>query len=243
MTTCPMHGEASDPGARSRRGSSLELFDRRPEGGGKSEVEEMLGQMERAVWPHRGLSAKKVVREVMKRQPATQEKGWATRPRKEMTIGFCTSCNKDVPVFWCDDCPDWECENCRCCVREETVREAPIIFVFGSNLAGRHGKGAALFARQHHGAIYGQGQGLQGNSYAIPTKDERLRTLPLTRIMDSVDEFLRFARSRPDLSFEVTPIGCGLAGYKPEQIAPLFKDAPPNCQLPESFVAVLTPPK
>ena len=63
------------------------------------------------------------------------------------------------------------------------------IFVFGSNLAGRHGKGAALFARQHRGAVYGQGQGLQGCSYAIPTKDARLNTLPLHEIEGYVHHF------------------------------------------------------
>jgi hypothetical protein len=64
------------------------------------------------------------------------------------------------------------------------------VFVFGSNVAGRHGKGAALYALQHHGASYGQGVGPQGNSYAIPTKDENIRTLPLDRIKPFVDEFL-----------------------------------------------------
>jgi hypothetical protein len=114
------------------------------------------------------------------------------------------------------------------------------VFVFGSNLAGRHGKGAALFARQHRGAIYGCAIGYQGNSYAIPTKDAALRTLALERIQAHVDYFLSFAREiRPDLQFQLTPIGCGLAGYKPEQIAPMFRNAPPNVILPEKFKAVL----
>lgn len=103
------------------------------------------------------------------------------------------------------------------------------IFVFGSNLAGRHGKGAALFARQNHGAIYGQGIGLQGSSYAIPTKDERLRTLPLEIVEKYVADFKAFAESHPELRFQVTAIGCGLAGYSPEQIAPLFGGCPSNC--------------
>lgn len=109
------------------------------------------------------------------------------------------------------------------------------IFVFGSNLAGRHGKGAALHARQHHGAIYGQGEGLQGRSYAIPTKDDRIRTLPLDVIRLHVGKFLACARYRPDVRFLLTPIGCGLAGYKPEQIAPMFRDAPPNVIIPDEF--------
>lgn len=113
------------------------------------------------------------------------------------------------------------------------------VFVFGSNEAGRHGKGAAKFAREQHGAIYGQGWGLQGNSFAIPTKDAHIRTLPLEVIRTYVDKFLVFAAGHPDLQFQVTPIGCGLAGYKPEQIAPMFKNPPPNCILPSEFLNIL----
>lgn len=108
-----------------------------------------------------------------------------------------------------------------------------MIFVFGSNLAGRHGKGAALCALRNHGAIYGQGVGRQGNSYAIPTKDARIRTLPLDRIAVYVSEFLEYARQNPDTEFEVTRIGCGLAGYKEADIKPMFKEAPRNCHLPD----------
>jgi len=109
------------------------------------------------------------------------------------------------------------------------------IFVFGSNLAGRHGKGAALYARQHHGAIYGQGIGLQGNSYAIPTKDERIKILSLEIIEQYVQTFRSFAARHPELAFRLTPIGCGLAGYKPRQIAPMFKGAPSNVIIPDEF--------
>lgn len=109
------------------------------------------------------------------------------------------------------------------------------IFVFGSNLAGRHGKGAALFARQNHGAIYGQGIGLQGNSYAIPTKNMSIQVLPLPLIEGFVQEFITFAVEHPEMSFNVTRIGCGLAGYTDEQIAPMFHTAPPNCNLPEGW--------
>lgn len=116
------------------------------------------------------------------------------------------------------------------------------VFVFGSNLAGRHGKGAALWARQHRGAIYGQGEGLQGNSYAIPTKDERLRTLSLNAIEPYVATFKGFADARPHMQFQLTPIGCGLAGYKPSQIAPMFKDAPANVILPQEFRECATAP-
>lgn len=110
-----------------------------------------------------------------------------------------------------------------------------MIFVFGSNLAGIHGAGAALFARLHRGAIVGQGVGLQGHSYAIPTKDERIRTLPLARIKPHVLEFIEFARKNPQLKFEVTRIGCGLAGYVDNDIGPMFKGAPDNCNLPPGW--------
>jgi hypothetical protein len=109
------------------------------------------------------------------------------------------------------------------------------IFVFGSNLAGRHGKGAALFAYMNHGAIYGQGEGLQGNSYAIPTKDFKLHTLPLRDIKRYVNKFIQFAKSNPQMTFTVTAIGCGLAGYKSFQIAWMFKDIPNNIKLPIEF--------
>lgn len=114
------------------------------------------------------------------------------------------------------------------------------VFVFGSNLAGRHGKGAALWARQHRGAIYGQGIGRQGNAYAIPTKDQGLRVLPLHGIAPHVAVFLEYARHHPILHFELTPIGCGLAGYRHDQIAPLFRGAPANVMLPTPFAAILS---
>lgn len=110
-----------------------------------------------------------------------------------------------------------------------------IIFVFGSNLAGRHGKGAALTARQHHGAVYGQGVGLHGNSYAIPTKDERLKVLPLDMIQCYVRAFIAVAKLNPQLTFNVTRIGCGLAGYTDAQIGPMFIGFPSNCILPSGW--------
>ena len=102
------------------------------------------------------------------------------------------------------------------------------IFVFGSNLAGRHGKGAALTAKNCFGAVYGQGFGEQGQSYAVPTKDAKLKTLPLTEIKKHVDVLLEHARNHPHKTFHVTRIGCGLAGYKDHQVAPLFKGASRN---------------
>lgn len=111
------------------------------------------------------------------------------------------------------------------------------IFVFGSNLAGRHGAGSAKAAVEHHGAIYGKGVGRQGRSYAIPTKDRQLRTMPLAEIDRHVGEFLAYALANPDLQFDVVAIGCGLAGYLPGQIAPMFDGAPPNVHLPPEFLA------
>lgn len=115
------------------------------------------------------------------------------------------------------------------------------IFVFGSNLSGIHGAGAAKTARKW-GAILGQAKGLQGNTYAIPTKDKAIRnTSPLHEIGIYVDEFIIFASDSPTITFLVTEIGCGLAGLTPEQVAPLFRGAIPieNIHLPESFWEVL----
>jgi len=109
------------------------------------------------------------------------------------------------------------------------------IFVFGSNLAGKHGKGAALFAKQNYGAIYGQGVGLQGNSYAIPTKDKSLNPLPLKEIEFYVKQFIRFAKEHPEYIFNLTRIGCGLAGYADIQIAPMFHTAPNNVNQPPEW--------
>ncbi len=110
------------------------------------------------------------------------------------------------------------------------------IFVFGSNLAGMHGGGAALFAARHFGAVMGQGVGLQGQSYAIPTMQGGVET-----IKPYVDDFIAFAKARPELFFYVTPIGCGIAGFRDEEIAPLFSAAleVENICLPESFVVAL----
>lgn len=114
------------------------------------------------------------------------------------------------------------------------------IFVFGSNLAGRHGAGAALFAHRNHGAIYRQGEGIQGESYAIPTKDYSIRTLSLIGIQQHVEKFIQFAREHPTYIFNVTRIGCGLAGYIDSQIAPMFNGAPINCRLPEGWRYLIT---
>ena len=110
------------------------------------------------------------------------------------------------------------------------------IFVFGSNLAGVHGGGAARIAVEDFGAIWGQGVGLQGQSYAIPTMQGGIDT-----IKPYVDDFIEFAKQHKELFFYVTRIGCGIAGFLDEEIAPLFKNALDldNVALPESFVKVL----
>ncbi len=110
-----------------------------------------------------------------------------------------------------------------------------MVFVFGSNLAGVHGAVAALYAVKHHGAIYGQGIGLQGNSYGIPTKDAHITTLPIRDITKYVNQFIEFADRHEEMTFMVTRVGCGLAGYTDIQIAPLFKEAPDNCVLPAEW--------
>lgn len=111
-------------------------------------------------------------------------------------------------------------------------RQQVRIFVFGSNLLGRHGKGAALTARQDYGAEYGVGEGRTGNAYAIPTKDECLVPRSLKEVRTSVVRFLEYARTHPELQFLVTRIGCGLAGFNPDDIEPMFAGVPENCVMP-----------
>ena len=94
------------------------------------------------------------------------------------------------------------------------------IFVFGSNLSGMHGGGAALVAYRKFGAVWGQGVGLQGQSYGIPTMQGGVET-----IRPYVDEFIQFAGEHPELTFLVTRIGCGIAGFTDDEISPLFKKA------------------
>ena len=112
------------------------------------------------------------------------------------------------------------------------------VFVYGANLQGRHGAGAAKTAAREHGAVWGK-WGRQGASYGIPTKATPWRSLHLSEVAMHVRDFLAHADAHPGDTFGVTPIGCGLAGFKPTQIAPMFADAPPNVQLPPEFLAVL----
>ena len=114
------------------------------------------------------------------------------------------------------------------------------VFVFGSNKQGRHGKGAALTARNKFGAIYGQSEGLQGQSYAIITKELRKDYQPvsLQEVKEGVDTFIQFAKDNQHLTFYVVELGCNLAYFTVEEIAPLFRPAMrlKNVYLPERFV-------
>ena len=109
------------------------------------------------------------------------------------------------------------------------------VFVFGSNARGMHGGGAARVALEKFGAIWGQGEGLQGQSYAIPTM-EGFENIPSV-----VDRFIDFAAEHPELKFYVTPIGCGIAGYVESEIAPLFAKAVAleNVYLPAGFWEII----
>ena len=106
------------------------------------------------------------------------------------------------------------------------------IFVFGSNLEGSHGGGAAAIAARKFGAIWGQGVGLQGQSYGIPTMHGGV-----SAITPYVDEFIEFAKNNAQLDFLVTRIGCGIAGFREEEIAPLFENVTSleNVYLPDTF--------
>lgn len=110
------------------------------------------------------------------------------------------------------------------------------IFVFGSNLAGQHAGGAARFAADKFGAVWGQGVGLQGQSYAIPTMQGGVET-----IKPYIDEFVKFAKEHTEYDFLVTRIGCGIAGFTDEEIAPLFEGckALENVALPEEWRGIL----
>jgi len=107
------------------------------------------------------------------------------------------------------------------------------VFVFGSNASGAHGAGAALTAYERFGAIWGQGRGLQGQSYGIDTMSG------WDALVADVRDFLGFAREHPELTFLLTPVGTGIAGWSATEVAPLFADAPDNVLLPESFAALL----
>ncbi|MFY2658217.1 DUF4326 domain-containing protein [Achromobacter xylosoxidans] len=125
-------------------------------------------------------------------------------------------------------------------------------FVFGSNLAGRHGKGAALVAREQFGAVYGQGEGPQGQSYGIATKDgrpgtpplaDKAATLPLPQIQLGIDRFIEYAKAHPDKTFYLARLGCSLAAHSDSDIAPMFDLAPANCVFSDAWTEWLGLPK
>ncbi len=116
------------------------------------------------------------------------------------------------------------------------------VFVFGSNLAGRHGKGAALLAKEAYGAQAGVGSGPSGKSFAIPTKDVHLGILPIEVIRRYASDFKTYARLHPEQTFFLTRIGCGLAGFTNSEIAPLFADAPDNCSFPVEWIPFISHP-
>ena len=109
------------------------------------------------------------------------------------------------------------------------------VFVFGSNIQGAHGGGAAWFAHKHFGAEWGVGEGLTGRTYALPTMEGK------DSMKAAVDRFVACARQHPELTFLVTAVGCGIAGYTPEEVAPLFKEATSleNVYLPQVFWDIL----
>ncbi len=113
------------------------------------------------------------------------------------------------------------------------------VFVFGSDLAGHHDSGDALVALRTRGAVYGQGSGLQGGAYAIPTRQRAGQPRAPHEIAESVSAFLHFTRMRPWALFDVAPVGCGAAGYKAEEIAPMFAAAPHNVTLHKVFEDIL----
>lgn len=120
--------------------------------------------------------------------------------------------------------------------KQITSLEPNQVFVFGSNEAGIHGAGAARIALKW-GAKIGKGEGLYGSTYAIPTKDHNIKSLRIDQIKPYVDRFIEFAKNHPEKTFLVTEIGCGLAGFKTEDISPLFMEARglDNVWLPESL--------
>ena len=119
--------------------------------------------------------------------------------------------------------------------KDGTVPTADEIFVFGSNQRGLHGAGAATVARLNFGAVPGYWYGLMGHSYAIATKDRHLRSLGLVEIEKAVGVFCEFTHNNPEMRFFVTRVGCGYAGYRNSQMAPLFKQANINCSFAESW--------
>lgn len=120
---------------------------------------------------------------------------------------------------------------------ETIIKNLPedTIFVFGSNMAGTHAGGAAKIALQHFGAMHGVGRGWAGQSFAIPTMNEHLQQMPLSQIEHYIDDFKIYVLNHTQMQFFITAVGCGVAGYKVEEIAPMFKGIAHHVIFPESF--------
>lgn len=120
---------------------------------------------------------------------------------------------------------------------ESIVKALPenTIFVFGSNLAGQHTEGAAKTALEHFGAVHNVGRGWAGQCFAIPTMNEHLQQMPLSQIQHYIDDFKTYTKNHPTKKYFITSIGCGTAGYKVEEIAPMFKGVSHNVIFPISF--------
>lgn len=118
------------------------------------------------------------------------------------------------------------------------MKDFGAVFVFGSNLAGRHGKGAALHAAKHYGAERGVGRGVTGGAYAIPTKDSKLASLPFDVVAKGIADFLDHAKSNPQETFLLTPVGCGLAGNSKRDVWAVLQreGVPSNVVLASTWV-------
>lgn len=116
-----------------------------------------------------------------------------------------------------------------------------MIFVFGSNLSGIHGAGAALYAHKNLGAQWGVGEGITGNSYALPTKGINISYMPIDKVAEHVVNFIMYARAHENDVFQVTCVGCGLAGFRDIEMATMFQKAPNNCSFDLKWKRFLGP--
>lgn len=210
------------------------------------DVAKQLGISPSAVTQNFHKLMERVVVPYFKRYYVAPESGYKYKEERKADVSYSTIPKAHISIFHSLHLPDIVSEEYEeDMTRDYTNRITPEhitelkpdeIFVFGSNLAGMHGGGAARTARLHFGAILGQGEGPQGQSYAIPTMQGGVET-----IRPYVDKFISYAKSHPEQTFLVTQIGCGIAGFTPNEIAPLFSQALDvnNIKLPESFWRLL----
>ncbi len=211
------------------------------------DVAKQLGISPSAVTQNFHRLMERVVVPYFKRYYVAPESECTTEDRRMPDVHYSIELPRGISLSHIPNIPDIVLEeNEEDMTRDYTNRITPAhitelktgeIFVFGSNLAGMHGGGAARAARLYFGAILGQGEGPQGQSYAIPTMQGGVET-----IRPYVDKFISYAKSHTEQTFLVTPIGCGIAGFTPKEIAPLFSQAADvkNIKLPESFWRVLS---